>query len=352
MDVRDLERKLDYLEETKQSIKQSIEKAGTQVGDIPFREYSAKIEDATKEWVPPDYFPFDIVKILDEDEDSNRIIAEGGGSCILLYNWDINSKVLTQYGGNNFLGAKFYGEQFIQGISGYNNYDLQSLPKIKNDNGEWFYQIIYLNTSSPDLSYGRQFEISDSKVNWVYNKIYGLTILKCDSLKYVTYSKGSALNGSRFRSAYCENKKHFFASPIKPFDVAEFVRNMQYVEEILFDTEDEVYFHGATFSFESVRRLKVVHNIINVSLEYRLAYNGYQITWCPSMEQMLIKGVNKDWSGFANMPCLNKNSLIFIMEHAEDVTENPKVFTFGAINLAKLTDEEKKIATDKGWILQ
>lgn len=58
--------------------------------------------------------------------------------------------------------------------------------------------------------------------------------------------------------------------------------------------------------------------------------------------------INVDLSGSTN---LTKESLLNVINEAADVTANPKTLTFGATNLAKLTDEEKAIATNKGWTL-
>lgn len=58
--------------------------------------------------------------------------------------------------------------------------------------------------------------------------------------------------------------------------------------------------------------------------------------------------INVDLSGSTN---LTKESILNVINEAADVTANPKTLTFGATNLAKLTDEEKAIATNKGWTL-
>lgn len=58
--------------------------------------------------------------------------------------------------------------------------------------------------------------------------------------------------------------------------------------------------------------------------------------------------INVDLSGSTD---LTKESLLNVINEAADVTSNPKTLTFGATNLAKLTDEEKAIATSKGWTL-
>lgn len=50
-------------------------------------------------------------------------------------------------------------------------------------------------------------------------------------------------------------------------------------------------------------------------------------------------------------PLLTHDSLLNVINEAADVTASPKTLTLGATNLAKLTDEEKAIATSKGWTL-
>ena len=54
-------------------------------------------------------------------------------------------------------------------------------------------------------------------------------------------------------------------------------------------------------------------------------------------------------------PLLTHDSLLNVINEAADVTgarPGSKLITFGATNLAKLTDEEKAIATSKGWTLK
>ena len=64
--------------------------------------------------------------------------------------------------------------------------------------------------------------------------------------------------------------------------------------------------------------------------------------------------------GFTNLkvnldlsPCskLTHDSLMNVINEAADVTSSPKTLTLGSTNLNKLTDEEKAIATNKGWTL-
>ena len=48
---------------------------------------------------------------------------------------------------------------------------------------------------------------------------------------------------------------------------------------------------------------------------------------------------------------LTHDSLMNVINEAADVTSSPKTLTLGSTNLAKLTDDEKAIATNKGWTL-
>ena len=68
----------------------------------------------------------------------------------------------------------------------------------------------------------------------------------------------------------------------------------------------------------------------------------------------------KTFGGLTNLkvdlnltPCksLTKESLLNVFNEAADVTASPKTLTLGSTNLNKLTDEEKAIATNKGWTL-
>ena len=48
---------------------------------------------------------------------------------------------------------------------------------------------------------------------------------------------------------------------------------------------------------------------------------------------------------------ITHESLLNVINKAADVTASPKTLTLGSTNLAKLSDEEKAIATNKGWTL-
>ena len=54
----------------------------------------------------------------------------------------------------------------------------------------------------------------------------------------------------------------------------------------------------------------------------------------------------------SSCPLLTKESILNVFNKAANVTSSPKRLTLGTTNLSKLTDAEKAIATNKGWILK
>lgn len=63
-----------------------------------------------------------------------------------------------------------------------------------------------------------------------------------------------------------------------------------------------------------------------------------------------FRGLSVDFV-LSDCNALTHDSLLNVINEAADVTASPKTLTFGSTNLAKLTDEEKAIATNKGWAL-
>jgi hypothetical protein len=77
-------------------------------------------------------------------------------------------------------------------------------------------------------------------------------------------------------------------------------------------------------------------------------FNGWVPTTCPALTTLKVSGLHLD-TNLSTLTTLNHESLVYIINNAKTVTG--KTLTLGAVNLAKLTDAEKKVATDKGWTL-
>lgn len=74
---------------------------------------------------------------------------------------------------------------------------------------------------------------------------------------------------------------------------------------------------------------------------------------CEKLENITFEGVIGNDISFGNSPLLTKESLMSILNHLKDFrgTNTTRTCTLGTTNLAKLTDAEKAIGTEKGWSL-
>lgn len=81
---------------------------------------------------------------------------------------------------------------------------------------------------------------------------------------------------------------------------------------------------------------------------------SYLIRGCSKLENFYIGGIaattNVQYIGFNECPLLTHDSLIRVL-NALDEAQSAVTLNLGATNLAKLSNEEKAIATDKGWTL-
>lgn len=106
-------------------------------------------------------------------------------------------------------------------------------------------------------------------------------------------------------------------------------------------TTDMHFMFGYCESLTSIQEM----NVSNVTDMYRMLFSCYSLT---------------DLGGFVGLKCdivlvscskLTHDSIMNVINKAADVTASPKTLTLGSANLAKLSDEEKGIATSKGWTL-
>lgn len=105
-----------------------------------------------------------------------------------------------------------------------------------------------------------------------------------------------------------------------------------------------------SFTFADATRLK---SIPLLSLENVTEYNN-AFTRCPALEELNIVGtIEKNGFSVADSPLLTHDSLMSIINCLKDYAGSGTTYTvtLGATNLAKLTDAEKAIATQKGWTL-
>ena len=107
----------------------------------------------------------------------------------------------------------------------------------------------------------------------------------------------------------------------------------------------------------------------SVTNMYYMFDSCYSLTTIPQLDTSSVTDINymlyrcsklTDLGGFVGLKCnldlsdsslITHDSLMNVINKAADVTASPKTLTLGSTNLAKLSDEEKAIATNKGWTL-
>ena len=104
------------------------------------------------------------------------------------------------------------------------------------------------------------------------------------------------------------------------------------------------------YMFFSCRHLQSIPELdtSQVTTMYRMFYGCYSITDLGGFIGLKCNLELKHYSG--SYP-LTHDSLMNVINKAADVTASPATLTLGSTNLAKLSDEEKGIATTKGWTL-
>lgn len=92
-------------------------------------------------------------------------------------------------------------------------------------------------------------------------------------------------------------------------------------------------------SLTSIPRL----NFSKVNSLYHVVYN------CTSLKEFLPYGMKVSFD-LSSSTKFERENLVTVLNNLATVTTT-QTLTLGEVNLAKLTDEDKKIATDKGWTL-
>ena len=146
---------------------------------------------------------------------------------------------------------------------------------------------------------------------------------------------------------YQLNNARTFPGEYPLTSIAFWFKNNTYLREIKeFDTR------FVTDISDWITSCNGLHTI--AKLDFSNVVTGeFASTWSGAKDLKNLGGftglkINFDLS---NCPLLTKESILNVINEAADVTASPKDIYLGATNLAKLTDEEKAIATNKGWTL-
>lgn len=108
---------------------------------------------------------------------------------------------------------------------------------------------------------------------------------------------------------------------------------------------------GSNMMFSGCKSLKTIRTITPMveDVNWISAFSN-----CIALENITFEGtIDGTNISFSSCTKLTHDSLMNILEHLKDVsgTDVTRSITLGSTNLAKLTDTEKAIATQKGWTL-
>lgn len=100
--------------------------------------------------------------------------------------------------------------------------------------------------------------------------------------------------------------------------------------------------------FKNCENLVTVHGILNCD---KASNTNSFILGCVNLETIYIKNFNTPRNNiFSDCVKLSHESLVYWINNLKQ-SDTVKTITFGSINLAKLTEEEIAVATEKNWTL-
>ena len=125
-----------------------------------------------------------------------------------------------------------------------------------------------------------------------------------------------------------------------------------YYSSIITDTKVAIDVSKNVNDTESVFRSSKLKTIRKIIVSETITFN-YWFRACSALENITFEGVIGQNIDFSGSPLLKVESILNIFECLKDITgtETTKTCTLGSTNIAKLTDEQKAIATEKGWTL-
>ena len=84
---------------------------------------------------------------------------------------------------------------------------------------------------------------------------------------------------------------------------------------------------------------------------FNVIYIDFMFQNCPNLEEIHIININANLD-ISSSTKFTREALLEIIGNLKAQTSGTKTLTMGSTNLAKLTEADKKVATDKGWVLK
>ena len=366
--------KLTYLQDTKTAIKNAIVNKGVSVSDSDtFRSYANKISSITTgegggssdEWQPqPDWL--DIETILENDTENyagkmivlftdsydnfdvyrcsaNKVITSDGGiytdtsQTFFNHTWDTSKDKKCSLGYKTRYVIYYYSTEGMQVVNDVVNMNKGILYVVSKN-------IILRTYQGAGFTNNRTIE-AIKMINGNLNWGGGFTQT---GLKKIIGSNKSGLSSF----ANCKRLK----TDLTEFDMStstNIANCFSYLYELTtigeIDTSNITNFNATFRGDEHLQSIKKID--FNSATNYTNIFLG-----CNSLTNISnILNIKLTGLSFNDCTLLNHDTLIRILnalyDYASEGSTATYTLTLGATNLAKLTDEEKAIATNKGWTL-
>lgn len=208
---------------------------------------------------------------------------------------------------------------------------LQQLVNAQGNCNHLFYGI-----QISDFSFANNLDISKvTELRYMFANTYVVTVPNFDT-KHITHMGGMFMN-----TDYLEDGPILDTSSVKymqnMFDTSRNLKNLP-----LYNTSQVVNMEN---TFRKCPQLTTIpaYDVSNVTNLYAV-FNG-----CSKLKSILMYGMKVSFD-ISSSTKFEQSDLVTILNNLATVTTT-QTLTIGSTNLAKLTDEDKAIATNKGWTL-
>lgn len=360
--------KLNYLNNTKNTLKTNLtNKSVALTGNETFRELANKVNDIQTGGgkASPEYVSFRNYAGISLDLswlDTSNItdMSRMFESCGKLTGLDVSgfNTVKATNMSNMFYGCSSLASLDVSSFNTSNvtdmsymfsslNYGIQNLDlsnfdtsKVTNMSRMFSYcqglktlNISNFNTSKV-TNMSNMFYYSDSLTNLDVSSFDTSNVTDMSSM-FNEYG-GVSLDVSNFNTSKVTNMSSMFG----------YCKKLTSLDLSSFDTSNVTSMH---YLFRLDEKLKNITGILDLqSIDENNDWGSY-FEGCSSLEEVHIHNLGRNLS-LSDSPNLTHDCLVELINNLQTVTST-KTLTLGSTNLAKLTDAEKQVATDKGWTL-
>ena len=157
-------------------------------------------------------------------------------------------------------------------------------------------------------------------------------------------------NGSRTNYANAFLNEAWTDTIYKPkHDIAAKYFGSMYQQSRITDTIKPITFQSGGSGSSVFLNCTRLHTIQTLNVYSGMTFSSW-FSKCSALTNITFAGEIGNDINFSDCPLLSKDSILNIISVLIETTTK-KTLSLGATNLAKLTDEEKAVATEKGWTL-